>query len=139
MMRTIVVYMGMLMAVVLFTSCGNSDGRAENNLERGSFKATMGEKSYEVDVVCSHLNESYFKFRSDKRVDTDSNEDGLIISGVEMNRRLILTIIDHGKKYQTKNMAVWEKDSDGATGSGILYNEAVATDSRQTTFKMSCR
>lgn len=129
----------MLMGAVLFTSCGNSNGRAENNLERGSFKATMGDKEYEVDIVCSHLNASYFKFKSDKKVDVDSNGDGLIISGVEMNRRLILTIVDNGKKYQTKNLADWKKDSDGATGSGILYNKAVATDSRQTTFKMSCR
>ncbi len=122
----------MLVSLLMFTSCGNSNGIAENNLERGSFKATVGKKQYEIDVVCSHHNTSYFKFRS-------VDKDGQTVTGVEMNRKLILSIDDNGKRYSTKNVATWEKNRDGVTGSGILYNEAVATDSRSTTFTLTCR
>lgn len=132
-MKKIVAYTGMLLGVLIFTSCGH------NRVERGLFKATMGEKEYEVDIGCTHLDEDYFKFRSDKTVHADSNGDGLIISGVQMNKRLILTLEDHGQKYSTQNMMQWKKDGIGASGTGVLYNDITATESHKMTFEMTCR
>lgn len=118
-----------LLVGMLLISCG------EGVPLHGTIKASLGEKSYEAKVICIHLDEDRFKFRT--RPGKDPSTD-VHISGRQLHNRLTLRIEDNGSRYSTKNLAEWSKDEDSAQGWGILYNEDIATQSHQASFEMTC-
>jgi hypothetical protein len=106
--------------------------------ERGSFSGNVDGKAYALDVDCSHLDQDFFMFKSDRTDATDSDGDGLVISGMQNGAKFVLTIIDNGQTYSTGNLATFEKSPDGAQGSGTLWLED-ANESFPAEFSVLCR
>ncbi|WP_066224597.1 hypothetical protein [Formosa haliotis] len=91
--------------------------------DKSIFKATLGDKTYEVEIQCSYFNEDYFQFKSDKFDVGDSNGDGINISGFQDGKKLILSIEDQGVHYSSPGVLTWKKMNDSFTGEGELYEE----------------
>jgi len=89
----------------------------------GSFTGRVAERSYQLSVTCSHLDKDYFTFLSDRTDSSDTNGDGIIISGMQNGKKLVFTVIDHDKKYSTGKLANFEKSATGASGSGSLFED----------------
>jgi hypothetical protein len=97
-----------LISIFLFLGCNSSNTKTASGIlktssEKGKFTATIKNKTYKVDVTCSSFNQDYFTFLSDKTDVTDTNGDGLIISGFQDGKKMILTIIDNGKSLSSGN------------------------------------
>ena len=95
----------------------------------GSFKATNdGENSraYSVNIRCRNFDEDYFQFFSDKDDVTDSNGDGLIISGFQDDKKLNLTIVDNGKSFSSGNITRFTKGHGILTAKGVLFKKGTA-------------
>jgi len=103
----------------------------------GTFRGTVGGNSYEVDVDCFHLDRDWFAFLSDKNDVTDSNGDGLNISGMQNGDRFVLTVTDHGQTYSAGRLAEFSKNATGAEGSGPLMLEG-SPDSFDAEFSVTC-
>ncbi|MEO0571503.1 MAG: hypothetical protein AAF039_07330, partial [Bacteroidota bacterium] len=90
-------------------------------------------------VNCSFFGEDYFYFKSDKLETTDTNGDGIVITGHQQDDKMILTLILDGKTYSAANLAVQKKEFT-AKGAGKLFlqdtNEYVAL---EATYIVSCR
>jgi hypothetical protein len=110
---------------LLLLGCHGEAAQGDSAEKTGasSFTATMAEQQYNVAVTCSYFDQDYFQFLSDKTDMTDSNGDGLIISGMQNGKKLVLTINDHGTSYSTGGLRDFTKKDSIATGSGILYAE----------------
>jgi hypothetical protein len=129
-----------IISISLILGCssnGNSDKKAKITSKgshkseyTGSFKATTSDgknsKAYSVNIRCGNFDEDYFQFFSDKDDITDSNGDGLIISGFQDGEKLNLTIVDHGKSYSSGNITGFTKGHCILTAKGILFKEGTA-------------
>lgn len=110
----------------------------------GNFKAIIidGEnsKSYSVKIRCRSFDEDYFQFFSDKDDVTDSNGDGLIISGFQSGEKLNLTIVDNGKSLSTGNITDFDKIEALSVmkGKGLLFKKGTAQ-TVVVTFTAECK
>ena len=104
----------------------------------GMFDGKVGDRSYHVAVECSYLDQDYFTFKSDRTDVTDSNGDGLIISGMQNGHKFALTVIDNGVKYSAGRLDSFSKSDTGAEGSGTLFQDG-SPDSFAAQFKVSCQ
>ncbi len=139
-----------IISIFLLLGC-NSDKKTKTSSKAskkseytGNFKAIVidGEKSksYSVKIRCRSFDEDYFQFFSDKDDVTDSNDDGLIISGFQDGKKLNLTIVDNGKSLSTGNITDFDKVEALSVmkGKGLLFKE----NSAQTvtvTFSVECK
>lgn len=115
-----------LVALALLSACGNSSEPTDpGSSPAGSsmFSGTLGDKHYEVAVTCRFFETDSFMMKSDRTDSTDSNGDGVIISGEEFRGKFILTIIDNGTKYSTGRLANFAKGDNRAEGSGELMED----------------
>ena len=103
----------------------------------GRFKATLGDAVYDLEVGCTGLDQDYFSFLSDKNDVTDSNGDGLVISGMQIGKNLILTIINQDDSWSAPSLAEWKKSSSGATGSGQVYLKSDSS-LHEVVFEVTC-
>lgn len=103
----------------------------------GSFSGRVGEQIYNVEVACTGLDQDWFMFRSDRTDSTDSNGDGLIVSGMQNGDKFILTIVDQGVKYSAGKLAKFNKNANGAQGSGTLWQDG-ASSSFDAEFTVTC-
>jgi hypothetical protein len=83
----------------------------------------LGEREISVEINCRFLEQDYFTFLSDRTDTTDSNSDGLIISGMQTSDKFLLTITADGETYSTGKLASFEKSANGARGSGSLFHD----------------
>ena len=130
----------MLAISILLISCGNkNDENGSPNVPEnsGMFSGTVAENEYKVKVSCSYFDKDYFQFLSDKTDVSDTNGDGLIISGMEHNGKFILTIIDNGKTFSVGNLSNFTKGENNAEGSGKLFEEGTA-DAHDVQFSVTC-
>ncbi|NVJ65005.1 MAG: hypothetical protein HWE16_00835 [Gammaproteobacteria bacterium] len=133
-----------IIAVSLLFGCGQDNNDQNNNKiavknhYSSPFVAQLNGKEYSVNVKCSHFDKDYFQFNSDANDITDSNGDGLIISGMETNGKFSLTIIDHGKTYSVGKLANFAKEGKTAKGSGVLFDEDTSS-SLDIKFSVDCR
>ena len=105
---------------------------------QGSFTGTVGGQEYEVTVDCFHLDKDWFTFLSDRDDVTDSNGDGLNISGMQNGDRFVLTVIDHGEKHSTGKLASFTKSATGAQGAGSLTLDG-SPQTLEAYFSVSCK
>lgn len=108
-----------------------------NAASHGTFHGTVGDNSYEVDVDCFHLDKDWFTFLSDQNDMTDSNGDGLNISGMQNGDKFVLTVTDHGQTYSTGRLESFSKNATGARGSGSLMLEG-SPDRFDAEFSVTC-
>ena len=132
-----------IFSILLFVACNEKNktvdpkNKTQIIATKGIFNGNLGGKQYSVAIECSYFNEDYFKFQSDKTDVTDSNGDGLIISGFQKGKKLVLTIIDNGKTFSAANVQL-SKNDDTATGSGKLFEEGTSK-AFELTFKVECQ
>lgn len=126
-------------AAVSATSAAASVAASASYTPPGRFTATLGERSYDVAVECSYLEQDYFQFKSDKTDITDSNGDGLIISGFQDGKTLTLGIIDQGVNFSTPGLDTFTKSAAGISGGGEMWEEG-ATDPKSlpVAFTVEC-
>lgn len=127
--RTTLLLIGSLVVV----GCGDGNEASEQAATAapaatggGSFTGHVGEHSYQVNVSCAYLDKDYFTFLSDRTDSSDTNGDGIIISGMQNGKKLVFTVIDSGKKYSTGNLATFEKSATGMSGSGTLFEDGAS-------------
>jgi len=133
-----------IVSLLLFVACNEKNKKSEpkNNTQivvapKGTFSGNLAGKQYNVAIECSYFNEAYFTFRSDRTDVTDSNGDGLIISGFQKDKKLVLTIIDNGKTFSAANIQ-FTKGNNNASGVGKLFEEGTAR-SFEVSFKVACQ
>lgn len=132
-----------IFSILLFIACNEKSKKNEPKnkplvvAQKGTFNGNLGDKQYKVAIECSYFNENYFKFQSDKTDVTDSNGDGLIISGFQKDKKLVLTIIDNGKTFSAANIQ-FTKGNNNASGVGKLFEEGTAR-SFEVSFKVACQ
>ncbi len=125
-----------IISIFLLLGC-NSDKKTKTTSKAskkseytGSFKATTNDggnsKAYNVNIRCRSFDEEYFQFFSDKDDITDSNGDGLIISGFQDGKKLNLTIVDNGKSFSSGNITGFTKGHGILTAKGVLFKENTA-------------
>lgn len=113
---------------ILLAGCSKGGDEAESTRVQkssGMFSGVVAGKEYKVGVNCSDFDKDYFQFLSDRTDVSDTNGDGIILSGMENNGKLVLTIIDNGKTFSAGNVVFTKADSK-AEGSGKLFEEATA-------------
>lgn len=114
---------------ILLSGCGkgnNDNGNSNLQKHSGVFLGTVAGKEYKVNVRCSNFDKDYFKFLSDKTDVSDTNGDGLIISGMENNGKFALTITENGKTFSVGNLSNFTKGDSKAEGAGVLFEEGTA-------------
>jgi hypothetical protein len=122
-MKTILAIIAMCIPLI---GCGegNNETKSANVLKNPSmFSGVVGGKEYKVAVNCSYFDTDHFQFLSDKTDVSDTNGDGIAISGMEFNGKFMLTIIDNGKTFSIGNLASFSKGDNKAEGSGKLYED----------------
>jgi len=130
-----------VMIAIFITLAGCSEGSDESkntNVQEssGMFSGSVAGKEYEVGVNCSDFDKDYFRFLSDRTDVSDTNGDGIIISGMENNGKLVLTVIDNGKTFSAGNVN-FTKGDNKAEGSGKLFEEG-ATLPHDVKFTVMC-
>ena len=122
----------------------NPKGDTENlNVFKDAEKSTVTIKmegtEYKVRVNCAFFGEDHFYFKSDKLETTDTNGDGIVITGHQENHKMILTLIVEGTTYSAANFSI-EKKEFTAMGTGKLFledaNEYVA---HEATYEVNCK
>ena len=114
---------------ILLISCSkenDENGSSTAQKNSGVFSGIVAGNEYKVNVSCSYFDKDYFQFLSDKTDVTDTNGDGLIISGIEYSGKFNLTIIDNGKIFRIGNLSSFKKSDHIAEGSGQLFEEGTA-------------
>ena len=118
-----------IISLLLF-GCGEGESAAEVSATKGaapsgggSFNGRVGDQTYKVEVTCKGLDQDWFMFLSDRNDSTDSNGDGLNISGMQNGDNFILTIVDQGVTYSGGMHANFSKNANGAQGSGSLWQD----------------
>ncbi len=106
------------------------------NMEKSTVYVNMEGSEYSVDVNCAFFAEDYFYFKSDKLETTDTNGDGIVITGHQQNQKMILTLIVEGKTYSAANFGI-KKTASTAIGEGKLFAEGSA-ESFDTSYKVTC-
>ena len=129
-----------LVVLALLSACGNgnaSNDASSSQAGSSTFTGTLGDKHYEVAVTCRFFDTDSFMMKSDRTDSSDSNGDGIIISGEEFNGKFILTIIDNGVKYSTGRLANFSKGDNRAEGSGELMEDG-GTGRKDVEFVVTC-
>lgn len=142
-----------LLVLLPFTACGGESASSSSNADKnGKFKATIGDKNYDVAVKCYHFDsdkfDTEFLYASDDGYGNKDNDgDGLIIRGDRINLTqpmkmdgMSLMIVDNGVEYETMPTALgkFEKTDKGITGTTKLY-KAGTTTSTSVTYEVSCK
>lgn len=127
-----------LLSILTFT--------VQANEVKGTFKATMGDKHYNVPITCYNFTDEKFDtdfmFASDRIAYTDSDGDGIILRGdrvfIGKDRSPIvmdgmkLVLKDKGVHFETTRMELmkqfnkvpkWNKTSNGIKGTSELLKE----------------
>ena len=134
-----------LLAALSLTACGGENNSASSGNEaKGSFKATMGDRTINIAVKCfgfeSEKFDTQFVFASDGLGNKDTDGDGIIVRGdrikigkdkspIPMDGMSLDVVID-GVRYSA-NPAVatlekrktWSKSANGVTGEDKLMKE----------------
>lgn len=131
---TIIAAIGITLAAC---SSDNAD-RSVASASAGLFKGTVGETDYELEVRCEHFDKDYFMFKSDLTDASDSNGDGIVISGFETRGKFVFTVIDDGKTYSTGRLATFSKGDNQAQGSGTVHEDG-SNSSYDARFSVTCR
>jgi hypothetical protein len=114
---------------ILLLGCGkgNDESGSSNVQEKsGMFSGSVAGNEYKAEVNCSYFDKDYFQFKSDKTDITDTNGDGIVISGMETSGKFSLTLIDNGKTFSAGNLSYFTKADNKAEGSGKLFEEGTA-------------
>ena len=130
-----------ILMLVALSACGADEGGsniAKTEQAAGLFTGSLGEQNYEVSVNCRYLDEDYFVFRSDKDDATDSNGDGLIISGDQTGNALGISISDHGRWFSIGRVKTWAKTGNSVSGSGDLWEQGGGNTTLPLTFEVVC-
>jgi len=118
----------------LAPGCGTADN-ASNKPTAGKFKATMGDRKYDLDVTCDAFQKDRVMFRSDDSgygEAKDSNGDNIAITGqpgLDEGLSLALEINDNGEVYVVNNSIAGQKlslemNGNTLTGSGKMLGTA---------------
>lgn len=130
-----------MFAMFMFlTGCGKGSdegGSADVQKNPGMFSGSVAGNEYKVEVSCSSFDKDYFQFNSDRTDVTDTNGDGIIISGMETGGKFTLTIIDNGKTFSVGRLENFTKGDNKAEGSGQLFEEATS-DAHDVEFSVVC-
>ncbi len=119
----------MITICILLIGCSEGNdksGSSSAQKNAGMFSGTVAGNEYKVEVSCSYFDKDYFQFLSDKTDVSDTNGDGIIISGMETNGKFVLTIIDNGKTFSVGKLSNFTKGYNRAEGSGKLFEEGTA-------------
>ncbi len=111
--------------LITLSACSKGSGEgasAKVKKNSGMFTGTVAEKKYKVGVNCTDIDKDYFRFLSDRTDVSDTNGDGIVLSGMENNGKLVLTIIDNGKTFSAGNVK-FTKGNNNAQGSGKLFEQ----------------
>ena len=130
----------MIAICILLIGCSEgNDESGSSNVQKNSglFSGTVAENEYKVEVSCSYFDKDYFQFLSDKTDISDTNGDGIIISGMETNGKFTLTIIDNGKTFSAGKLSNFTKGDNNAEGSGKLFEEGSA-EAHDVKFSVIC-
>ena len=130
----------MIAMCILSIGCGEGNNESGNsNVQKtpGLFTGAIAGKEYKVEVRCSYFDKDYFQFKSDETDVSDTNGDGIIISGMETNGKFTLTVIDNGKTFSAGNLSNFSKGGNKAEGSGKLFEEGAAN-AHDVQFAVSC-
>jgi hypothetical protein len=135
-----------LLAVLSLTACGGDNNSASTSDEKnGTFKATMGDKKFEVAVSCHHFDsdkfDTEFMFASDNGFgNQDTDGDGIIVRGdrVKIGKDksplpmdgMSLDVVIDDVRYSA-NLVVaslekrntWTKNANGITGEDKLMKD----------------
>ncbi len=90
MRRNILLFLALLLVTPITSSAA----------EEGRFRGTIDTKSYDVAVSCYDLNTEHFRFHSDEWAQKDTNEDGVIVSGVKSDNKFVLFIRGAGRMFK---------------------------------------
>ena len=130
---TILIAIGITLA-----GCSQDDADAPAaTANPGMFTGTVGETDYKVEVRCEHFDQDYFMFNSDLTDASDSNGDGIVISGMQTRGKFIFTVIDNGKTYSVGRLASFSKGDNQAEGSGTVHEDG-STNSYDARFLVTC-
>ena len=129
----------MIAIFILLAGCskgGDVDEITKGQKSTGMFSGIVAGKEYKVGVNCSDFDKDYFRFLSDRTDVSDTNGDGIILSGMENNGKLVLTIIDNGKTFSAGNVN-FTKGDNKVEGSGKLFEEVTAI-AHDVQFTVTC-
>jgi len=129
-----------ILYTVVLISCKDASKKSKTEVTtpKGTFSGNLMGKKYEVEIQYSYFNQDYFKFQSDKTDITDSYGDGLIISGYQQGKKMVLTINDNGKNFSSANIQFTKADNI-ASGSGKLFEEGGDVTGLEVSFKIECQ
>tara|TARA_R110001606_G_scaffold395190_1_gene566903 strand:- start:2517 stop:2999 length:483 start_codon:yes stop_codon:yes gene_type:complete len=136
----------LLLAILPLTACFDSDsGQPKSGVQNGTFKATVGDKHYELAIGCrdfdSSNNDTMISFYSDvdKSGNIDSDGDGILLHGnrIKIGKDkspiamdgISIVITDNGVIYENNIGATailgtnknWTVTANGITGSDEMY------------------
>lgn len=128
-----------LMAALSLTACdADNNSKPANDKKNGIFKATVGEKSYELDVFCKFRDDGGIHFYSEYASE-DKDGDGFFVDGDEMNNKLMLNLQDNGLELTALNVGELTRNSEGAKSSGTLYDEQGGLKAYPVTLEVICK
>ena len=127
----------LLPVTILLSACGGESNSTASAAAAGTFKGQVGDKQYDLQVRCRNLEEDYFQFLSDNNDYTDTNGDGLNISGMQNGDSFIFTVIDNGVTFSAPGLERFEKTANGASGSGKLWEDG-GTSTAEGSFTVDC-
>ena len=152
-----------LLVALSLTACGEDNNSAStSDKKNGTFKATMGDKKFEVAVNCHNFDndkfDTEFVFASDNAFgNKDTDGDGIIVRGDRVNigkdkspipiDGMSLDIVIDGVKYsadppmfgQAKDQS-WTKNTNGINGKDKLMKEDDPTmKGYPITYEVACK
>jgi len=154
-----------LLVTLSLTACGGDNNSASTGAEmNGTFKATMGDKKFEVAVKCHNFDsdkfDTEFIFASDNQMgNQDTDGDGIIVRGdrIKIGKDkspipidgMSLDLVDQGVRYSAnpgvaslEKRKTWTKNANGVTGEDKLYKEGDSDMNRKTyliTYEVVCK
>jgi len=152
-----------LLVSLSLTACGGDNNSASTGGEmNGTFKATMGDKKFEVAVNCHNFDsdkfDTEFMFASDNGFgNQDTDGDGIIVRGDRINigkdkspipmDGMSLDVVIDGVRYSA-NPAVaslekrktWSKSANGVTGEDkLMKDDDPSMKGYPITYEVVCR
>ena len=135
----------LIFAALFLTACGSDQqavGSASDSTPVakpvGQFRATLGDKSYDLETQCLNLEKEFFAFSSDSKDSAAYQGNRVVISGMQSLSNLMLKIMDDGETWSARNITSWEKSASGAVGSGQMV-KAGDSSSYEITFEVICK
>jgi hypothetical protein len=142
---------GLICAILLMAACGSDQHGAGsgNDLNQvaaeqrksepmGQFRATLGDKSYDLEVRCLNLEKEFFAFSSDSKDGAAPRGKRVIVSGMQSLDSLMLKIMDGGETWNARSISSWEKSASGAIGSGQMLRDSDSSP-LEMTFELTCK